>query len=720
MRRVRASETTFALLATCPLMVQGADTIPDSSGHHGDDRSLPLIVISPEWRDVDAQSVPKSVSRFDGKALAASGTGNTIDLQYEAPGFLFKTNSVLGQPYLRGVGSDVITAGAEPSVATFIDGVYHPRAYDSIVDFYDLDRVEVIKGPQGVSLGRNVVGGAISIHSRDPEPYRSAWGEVLYGSYDKRSFRGAVNVPLAGPRLAFRLAGNLTRREGYSRNIFLGEDADNENHGGIRGKLRYRPGNEFDLLLTAEYRREDSNRAIAPWPDPVHGVNGGIQMGGIVSPNPRELTSNVRPVIDTDYRRYSLRAGWVLDRHELISTTALVDSDARLSLDLDGTNADFAANHPSGSSQTLTQEFRFFSRDEPRFNWTLGAFLLDERACQRLDVRLPQAGIISQPDGRVGSQSWALFGQVDYRINPRWRLRAGLRHTNDQRKLDLIKTVTSSSGRSETRQQERRNWRATTPEIVLEYSPRKQALYYASYSRGYKAGGFNTSSIQPAFDPEDLRAIELGTKARFLSQRAQLNASLFHYDYRDMQLRTPPPDASGGAYPIVINAARSAIQGLDLDGRYQASPRLGLSLNLTLMDARFVEFVSVDPNNPGDDPDRSGKQLPQAPRLSLNAGTEYAWPTSPGHFRFRAHYLYQSDVFFNIYQDEYVRQKSYGLLNASLEFNSRNSGWYVTLYGRNLADRLYRQAVIRADPLIGIKHFWGAPRTLGLIVGYRT
>ncbi|HEB98606.1 MAG TPA: TonB-dependent receptor [Thiotrichales bacterium] len=717
---MRSGGTTIALLAACPLMALADDALPGTSAaSENDDLGLPLIVISPEWRPIDAQSVARTVHRFGGESLTAGGTSSTIDLQYETPGFLFKTNSVLGQPYLRGVGSDVITAGAEPSVATFVDGVYHPRAYDSIVDFYDLDRVEVLKGPQGVSLGRNVVGGAISIHSRDPEPYRSAWGEVLYGSYDKRSFRGAVNVPLT-PQFAFRLAGNLTRREGYSHNIFLGEDADNENHGGVRGKLRYRPGDEFDLLLTAEYRREDSNRAIAPWPDPVHGVNGGIQMGGIVPPNPRELTSNVRPVIDTDYRRYSLRAGWVLDRHELVSTTALVDSRARLSLDLDGTNADFAANHPSGDSRTLTQEFRLFTRNEPRFNWTLGAFLLDEQARQRLDVRLPQAGIISQPDGRVGSQSWALFGQAGYLLAPRWKIRAGLRYTRDQRKLDLTKTVTSSAGRSESRQQERKSWQATTPEIVLEYSPRKHALYYASYSRGYKAGGFNTSSIQPAFDPEDLRAIELGTKARFLGQRAQLNAALFHYDYRDMQLRTPPPDASGGAYPMVINAARSAILGLDLNGRYQASPRLGLSLDLTLMDARFVDFVSIDPNNPGRDPDRSGKRLPQAPRLSLNAGTEYQWSTNPGRFRLRAHYLYQSDVYFNIYQDEHVRQKSYGLFNASLEFSSRHSGWYAILYGRNLTDRLYRQTVIRADPLTGIKHFWGPPRTLGLTVGYRT
>lgn len=680
---------------------------------------LPIIIISPEWRPMDAQSVAKSVSQFSKEQLDATGTQNTIDLQYDTPGFVFKTNSVLGQPYLRGVGSDVITAGAEASVATFIDGVYQPRAFDSIIDFYDIERVEVIKGPQAVSLGRNVVGGAVSIHNRDPVFYPSAWADVQYGSYDKRQVRGAINIPIPTAHVALRLAGSAARRDGYSYNRFLNEDADNENYQAMRGKLLYRPGNDFNLLLTADYREEASNRAIAPWPDPNNGINGGIAAGGIVPDDPRKLTSNVRPDLNIESARYSVRANWKSDRQALASTTALLKTDVTIALDLDGTNADFAANFPSADSTAFMQEFRWFSTTEDRFNWTLGTFFLQEDARQTLDVRLPQAGIISHPDGKVDTLSWALFGQVNYRFNPHWRARAGVRHSWDRRRLDLVKTVSKTSGVSITAQKEQEAWQATTPELVLEYSPVAGRMYYASVSRGYKAGGYNTSSIQPAFDPEDLWAWELGVKSRLLDQRLQFNAAFFYYNYQDMQLRTPPADASKGAFPIVINAAKSVIRGIDIDARYQPTWNLVLSLNATLMDARFEDFVSKDPNNPGENPDRSGDPLPQAPELSLNASSDYTWRVDHGTLTLHAGYRYQSAVYFNIYKDNDVKEKGYGIFNASLVFESRRGHWYGEVYGRNLTDQLYAQTIIRNDPLIGIKHFWGAPRTLGLRLGYR-
>ncbi len=681
--------------------------------------ALPTIIISPEWRPINAQSVAKSVSQFSGEQLDATGTQNTIDLQYDTPGFVFKTNSVLGQPYLRGVGSDIITAGAEASVATFIDGIYQPRAFDSIIDFYDIDRVEVIRGPQAVSLGRNVFGGAVSIHSRDPVFYRSAWADVLYGDYDKRQFRGAINIPVPAAHMALRLAGSTARRDGYSYNRFLDEDADNENYQAMRGKLLYRPGSNFSMLLTADYREEASNRAIAPWPDPNNGVNGGIEAGGIVPDDPRKLTSNVRPDLNIESARYSVRANWKMDQRELVSTTALLETDVTIALDLDGTNADFAGNFPSADSTAFMQEFRLFSTTKDRFNWTLGAFFLQEDARQTLDVRLPQAGIVSHPDGKVDTLSWALFGQVDYQFDSHWRARAGVRHSRDRRKLDLVKTVSSPSGVSTTAQNEQEAWQATTPELVLEYTPQDDRLYYVSVSRGYKAGGYNTSSIQPAFDPEYLWAWEFGVKSRLLDQRLQFNAAFFYYDYQDMQLRTPPEDASNGTFPRVINAAKSIIRGIDIETRYRPTWNFGLSLNATLMDARFENFVSMDPNNPAENPDRSGDPLPQAPELSVNVGSDYTWPVDYGTITFRAGYRYQSAVYFNIYKDNDVKEKGYGIVNASLEFESRKGRWYGELYGRNLTDELYAQSIIRNDPLIGIKYFWGAPRTVGLRLGYR-
>lgn len=700
---------TTAALSSVEVSAQGSE----------DGFTLPTIMVSPEWRPVDAQRVARSVDHHDGRQLDRAGVYNTIDLQYRVPGFVFKTNSVLGQPYLRGVGSDFISAGAESSVATFIDGVYMPRAFDTIVDFFDVESVEVLKGPQGVHLGRNVVGGAVSVRTRDPEPYPSAYADVQLGSYDERRLRGAVNVPLGGPGLVLRLAGATAKRDGYVDNIFLGTDIDDEDYHAVRGKLLYAPSSRLSLLFSAEYRSEDSTRALGSQPDPTIGRNGGIEMGGTVPADPRQITENTEPFIDVEAQRYSLRLDWQGDDLRLLSTTAWLRTEAALALDLDGTDADYASNHPGGRSETLTQELRFSSPEDRRGAWVAGLFFLDERAFQTLDTRLPQTETRNVPAGDVDTLSYAAFAQYAWRIDAAWRVKAGLRYSRDERTLDLVRTVSNPSGVTVTTQNERRHWQAWTPEIAIEYAARSDRFWYATVSRGYKAGGFNTSTIQDAFDPEFLWAYEAGVKTDWPAQSLRANAALFYYDYRDMQLNTPPGDAPPGTFPRVINAAEATLYGLDMEMLWHPRRDLELSLRGMLLDSRFDDFVSLDPNNPGVDPDRSGGRLPQAPSASVNVAAYYLHPLTHGMLRIGGEYRYQSSIYFNIYEDPALKQDGYGLFNASVGFESHDQRWYAELYGRNLTDELYAQTILRNDPLTGTKRFWGPPRTAGIRVGYR-
>ncbi|OOG25366.1 hypothetical protein B1C78_06850 [Thioalkalivibrio denitrificans] len=686
-----------------------------------DDATAPLpVLISPDWRLIDAQRTPRTVDHFQGGELDRSGVSNTIDLQYRSPGLVFKTNTVLGQPYLRGVGSDFISAGAESSVAAFIDGVYLPRAYDLIVDFYDVDRVEVIKGPQGVHLGRNVVGGAVSIHTVDPQPYRSGYVDFLVGNYNRRQMRGAVNVPFSDSAWAMRVAGIVSRRDGYMENIFLGTDANDEDFHAGRAKLLYEPSPDFSALFTVEGYREDSSRAMGSQPDPDVGTSGGINMGGTVPDDPRKITENVPPGIELDADRYSARLIWNRHGVEVRSTTAYLTTDAALQTDLDGTDADFASNHPSGDSTAWTQELRLSTSPYRTFSWVTGLFVLDERANQTLDVRLPQADARNVPDGTVDTRAYAVFGELGYRWSPRWRTTAGLRYSHDRREIDLVHTRTSGTDTAVATQRERDTWQAVTPELGVEFTPSLQQLYYARVSRGYKAGGFNTSTIQDPFDPEFLWAYEAGYKVSSPDRRSRFNASLFHYDYRDLQLNTPPSGAEEGTFPRVINAARATITGLELDMLWGVTQALDLGLGMTLMKGRFRKFDSVDPNNPDVDPDRSGKRLPQAPDVSANLGAAYRWPLYRGTLTLHGDYRYQSQVFFNIYQDPAVRQGSYGLLNLGLAYDSHaRNDWYAELFVNNVTDELYAQTILRNDPLTGTKRHWGAPRTVGMRVGYR-
>jgi|GEM_PF-2028150 len=682
------------------------------------------IVITPKWWPMDSNELPMTIHTLSDRKLDASGVNDTIDLQYQIPGFVFKTNTVLGQPYLRGVGSDIISAGSEASVSLFVDGVYQPRASVAIQDYFDIERVEVLKGPQGVHLGRNVVGGAISTITKDPDPFFDANVDVLYGSYDRRQFRGMVNMPIGDTDWAVRLAGSIIKRDGFAENIVLNKKTDDKDSQAWRGKIRYAPSKDFNLLFSTEHSRTDDTRTLGQQPDPGVGVNGGLLLGGTVPGNPRKVSHNVDQSSRVETDRYSMKLFMALNNVDFISTTAYQESFGELALEMDNTEVDFSSNFPWESSEAFSQEFRLASTKNGAFGWTAGAFLLHEDATLFLDVRLPLASVRNRVSGSVDTKAFGLFGEVSYDISPGWEGTAGIRYSYDHRKLKLWQiiedpfAVTGPPGTTQVNQNDSDSWDAMTPEMMISYNFNDDTRIYAKASRGFKSGGFNTSTVQPSFDPEFLWSYELGFKSFLPGMR--INGALFYYDYKDIQLIALDPTAPVGTFPSVINAAKATVKGADLEIWTQPIPQLDLSLGMTLLDAEFDEFISVDPNNPATNPDRSGGTLPQAPDISLNLNASYTWPVKNyGELKLSGEYRYQSSIYFNPFNDFAVKQDGYGLLSSQLTFESRKDHWYVELFGNNLTDELYAETILRQDPLIGTLRFWGAPRTFGLRVGYR-
>lgn len=691
------------------------------AGTRVDDPQLPVIIVTPEWRFVDLQQTPKTINHFSAAQLDAAGIDDTIDLQYAAPGFSFKTNSVLGQPYLRGVGSDFISAGAESSVATFADGVYLPRAFDSIVDLFDVTRVEILKGPQSVHLGRNVVGGAVSIHTREPGPQREGYLELQTGSYDQRRLRGAADLPSWDERFAVRIAASAGRRDGYTKNVLLGTRENGEDFQAWRAKLAFAPGERWSVLAATERHSEDSTRATGTKPTGV-GVNGGVALGGYVPAEPRAIAENVAPYLAVEGVRHSARAAWTGPAFELVASAAYVSTDVALALDLDSTDAAFASNHPSATSRAFSQELRVShaASAERAPEWTLGTYLSSEQANQTLDVRLPQAASRTVTDADVATRSYAVFGDVAYRFDDRWRGRLGLRYTHDARELDLVRTFQNPANSAPLTQALQDRWSAVTPEIGVEYAPTDDRLWYATAARGYKAGGFNTSTLQAPFAPELLEAYEGGVKTTLRSRSLRVNAALFYYDYEDLQLNTPPTNAPVGTFPRVVNAAEASIRGADVEVLYlSADGRWTLTLGAAVLDARFDEFVSIDPNNAAVNPDRSGNAMPQAPDLTANVSAERAWPTARGTLTATAALHHQSAVWFNIYEDPALRRHAIDIVDLSLAFEPSAGAWYALLTARNVTDELYAQTLLRNDPLGGVKVLWAPPRTVNLTVGWR-
>ncbi len=234
-----------------------------SAPAHGEEEvtHLETVVITAEKIEEDLQKAPISVTALSGDDLKESGVGNTMDLPMRAPGFLFSTNAMIGMPYIRGVGSDIVSIGSDATIGVFVDGVYQSRAVATLVDLYDVERVELVRGPQGTIYGRNVMGGALNIVSKTPGPDFSAAADLIYGTYGTKRGEAVVNAPLAGDKVFVRLSGMGTSSDGYTDVVNLGTHNDGENLWGTRDQLLWLLSDKLELLLSADTLEENSSRA---------------------------------------------------------------------------------------------------------------------------------------------------------------------------------------------------------------------------------------------------------------------------------------------------------------------------------------------------------------------------------------------------------------------------------------------------------------------------
>jgi iron complex outermembrane receptor protein len=562
-----------------------------------------------------------------------------------------------------------------------------------------------------------VESGAVGIATNDPEPEPDAYADVLYGTRNQRQLRSAVNLPLSATGVAVRFAGTVIRRDGYSRNVYRDEDVDDRDYSSWRGKLGFSPSQNLKIVVGTEQSAQDDTQGMSGQPDPQVGVNGGILAGGTVPADPREVMRNADEYQTIDKHRSHAKILWQVNNVEVLSITARQALQLDTASDLDGTEADYSSRITREDVQMVSQEVRIRSLADGPFAWETGLYYQRENATQQLGAYLPLLGVSSLARSESVDTTSALFASLSYAFTAHWRGRVGARDSHDRVDLRLNQTVTTPMGTQSLPFEDDKDWHTVTPEVGLSFAPNQDRLYYVSVSRGYKAGGYNAYAIQPAYSPEWLTAYEAGFKATFPRRLTRLNAALFYYDYRDMQILTLDSGAPAGSLPIIANAARAGVRGLDLQTSYRPGD-FALTLGATLLDARFEEFDAVDPNNPARNTDRAGEPLPKAPDASWVLGGEYRWRRPGADLRLTISYRYQTKIYFNSFADPAVAQGAYGLLNASLVYENTKQNWFVELYGQNLTNELYAQNVVRVDPIVGTRRIWGAPRSIGIRVAY--
>ena len=693
------------------------------------------VVTTAFKRVENVQEVPATLKVFTPHDLELAQVDNTQSLRNLEPSLVFTTNSAFGQPYLRGVGSDLFTPGAESSIATYVDNIYQTRSVSSVQNFFDMERVAVLKGPQGVFFGKNAVGGAINLTTQKPTDDFGGQVNFSYGNFDHTRLDGHINIPIKADKIALRLAGLSENRDGFTRNVQTGGRIDSADLLALRGHLALSVSEEFDVLLSANYSTEDSSRNLAARVNPEGGPAIADFFGAVRPDDIFELASNDDGQLELDNYNLSATVNYDLGWAKFKSITAYNDTDLQQSVDLDASQLEFANNSGFQTSESFTQEFLLVSEGKDAVEWVVGLFYLDEDASQEINNRLNfpilVPNTLDQIGGRVQTESIGVFGNVKYHFDDAWALSAGLRYNYDSRELDFFQNTTlfdpfpfgpdGPEGAPLTlpsTNQDEASFNDITPNLTLEYNLADGGLLYGSISKGYKAGGFNTNVNQSSFEEESLWAYEAGIKTSFWENRARVNGAAFIYDYSDLQLLTIPPGAPVGTFQIVINAGEASIKGAELDVAFAATESLSFDLGLALLDAEYDSFIATNPNVPDQlDVDRSGERLPRAPEISFRAGAQYETQLLGRGIALSANVRYESFQFLDAFQDELVSRDENVAVDAQLTYGLSDS-INLNFWARNITDEETVGSALRVDGLFGVIEFYTPPRTYGASLSF--
>lgn len=654
---------------------------------------LPEVIVTARRIAENLQDVPLSVQVLTGEYLESSRATRLHELQFAIPGLVINNTGMFGVGFsLRGI-ADQRTGGL--AVAPYFDGVYLGTSNLAIARMFDIERMEILKGPQGTLYGRNATGGSINVIPREPADVLESAIEVSYGSFDTTRAQGYVNLP-AG-KTALRIAFIASEGDGHIRNTVDDRRFGEEDYWGVRGSLRVDATEDFRIDLMAQHVRDDGGSGDLWLPRPDY------------LPDPRDIrltTVTLRdPYLTSEVDQVAARLEFDLGAASLKSITGFTRSEVRNVDDCAGTPVlrgcvrSALPNAFEGWSQELQV---LFSRSSV-VEGIVGAYYAEDDSTLAFFQLLPL--VSTQPTNESRSTTRdrvaALFGQGTVQFADRWSATAGLRLSREESRVTTAGTGTRDSPVPLTgdRNQDDVSWRLDLARAIGDH-----ASVYGGVSTGTKSGGFVTTTMD-GYGPESLTAYEIGAKTRWLDRRLTLNAAAFFYDYEDLQVNT----ISDVGVNQVDNAAEAELYGLDAELSFAPSERWSLSAGFVWLPKR--EFVEYRTEATGSD--LSGNELVRAPEWSLSTAIDYGWPLrDAGRLSARLEYNFRSDYYYTPENDPLLAQDSVGLLNAFLRFASANEAWYAFAAARNLTDADYfTQVLLQSSP--------GYARTYEVGVGRR-
>ncbi|MBL4616962.1 MAG: TonB-dependent receptor [Robiginitomaculum sp.] len=761
----------------------GALALPGAALAQLDDE----IIVTAQKRESTLQDTPIAMSAVGGETLADSAIRNAQDLVALVPSLAIPqfANPSATTISIRGIGTSGFNAGLEPSVGVFIDGVYRSRAGTAINDFIAVERIEVLRGPQSTLYGKNTPAGVLSIITKKPQFDFGSEGELTYGNYNQVVAKGSVTGPI-GDKAAFRVSGNLNKRDGFITNTLTGQDINNRNRYGLRGQLLFEPSDILSIRLIGDYNNINERCCGAtpilhaagplaalldlggPLTDPLPGG-----APNLINTDPfnRQVSYNGDVLTQNDNYGFSGEINFDMGGATLTSITAYRGFDETSNIDADFIDASLVENRRVDDDfKTFTQEFRLTSNGSGQIDWMVGAYYFNQDlntrnrttfgedartyadnlanllsggtanltsvenaflAAQFFGIPTGYAPIAPGDFFRQGtglgfnfnqkSKSYSTFGSVDWHTTDRMTVTTGVRYTRETKDvvglfttddrfsaLDLnnlaflpllgapvnafagfaaLQPFRATADFADTRTEDK-----VTGNVIVAYDWNDTFNTYFSYSRGYKAGGFNlsqdTSVTGRDFASETMNNYELGWKAKMFDNHVQFNGAVFSQTLIDFQSNT----FNGISFDLT-NAGSVSIDGVEIDILAQPTDNFTFTFGTTYLDAKYDEFLQGPSiiGSPTPTVDLSGGRLAGVSKWTISSTATYDFPLGQYLGFVRGEYYYRSGFAPGTDLNPLKEQPGTSIISASTGIRADN--WDLSFWGKNITDAQVFQGV---------------------------
>ncbi|MCF8505187.1 MAG: TonB-dependent receptor [Caulobacter sp.] len=731
------------LLAGAAWTAMSGVSVAQESG--ADDTTVGEIVVTARRTEERLQDVPAAVTAFDEKALERVQATDVTGLTGSVP------NLVLGQGrgssnatniFIRGIGQPDALQTFDPAVGVYVDDVYYSRIRGTQFDLFDIERIEVLRGPQGTLYGKNTIGGALKVVTRRPGDEYRANVALAYGSYNQTEARGSISGPISDT-VSVGVSGLVARRDGYVTDPVTKAEYNDKDTMAIRGQLSWTPTDTVRVDLSADYSRDDAAMTVGQ-PTSTLSTLFGVPL--IVVTNPPatyDFKTRTTPGLPNSTKLthygYAANISWELsDSLTLKSITAYRNLETDDYIDIDATHLELGDVFVGVDQDQTSQEFQLAYDAGGPLSVVAGLFWMQENITSHQEAfadDLLGGGITFRRtvDDDLETTSKALYVNATYALTDTVNLSGGLRYTEEEKTYSRTTSTFSSnalfganpafafSGLNES-------WDNVSPMVSLDWKPSDTIMAYVRYSKGFKSGGFNGRANNPGeqapYNPEEVTSLEAGVKSTFLERRVLANFTVFHNDYEDFQARvsgtvTDPGTGLPSPELTVINAGAMVIEGAELELIVVPVSGLRLDAQIGVLDARYDDFDDVRFVATGGS--RAFQEPAFAPRWTARYGAQYEWNlgdtgylTLGGQTRYRSEMALAID---NTPTNSKVRlpgmwDDNHWIMDARLVWESVDRRFTAGVYGQNVGDELYKTDAQEFSSVGGIRTaYYGAPRT---------